>query len=180
MVDIHPSILSVNRQLHAEAAHTLYSFYTFDFATDVESVVPFLQDLTPIARSSIKHISIIKRALLYTKDFDRGKWASACTFIAKNTRLVKLDLGIEGGKPVLHREAQDTFTAAEFALIVKREDMKWTKSLSAIKGLEVLNVKAYLEHCPPPIDSRAIDFFINFSASIEHGFAEYLRGLMTE
>lgn len=51
--DIHSSILGVNQQIHAEASHVLYSEHTFDFGTDIESILPFLQDLTPAALSSI-------------------------------------------------------------------------------------------------------------------------------
>ena len=142
-------------------------------------MVPFLQDLTPLARASIKQISILKRALPYTRDFDRCEWAKACMFIAKNTQLARLDLAIEGGKSIQEWEAQDTYTVADFQLIAKYECMDWTIPLSAIQGLDVLNVKAYLEPCPPPNNSRAMAFFVNFSASIEHGFAEYLRDLMT-
>ena len=178
--DLHSSILKVNHQIHDEAVHVLYSSYIFDFATDIESVVPFLQDLTPLARASIKHISMLKRALPYTKDFDRCEWASACTFIARNTQLARLDLGIEGGKPIQQWEAQTTYTAADFRLMTEHEGMEWTIPLSDIKGLDVLNVKAYLEHCPPPNNSRAMAFFVNFSASIEHGFTDYLRDLMTK
>ena len=179
-LDLYPSVLRVNRQVHNEAAHVLYAYYTFDFATDVEGVVPFLQDLTPVARSSIKRISILKRALPYTKDFDRCEWASACKYIAANTQLVQLDLGIEGGKPLQQWEAQDTYTASEFPSIAEYEGMEWTRQVSAIKGLDILNVKAYLEHCPPPTNSRAMAFFVNFSASIEHGFTEYLNALMVK
>ena len=92
---LHPSILGVIHQIHDEAVHVLYSSYIFDFATDVENVVPFLQDLTPLALASTKKISILKRALPYTKDFDRCEWASAWTFIAENLQLVRLDPGIE-------------------------------------------------------------------------------------
>ena len=60
---IHSSILGVNQQIHAEASHVLYSEHIFDFGTDIESILPFLQDLTPAALSSIKHMNIIKRSL---------------------------------------------------------------------------------------------------------------------
>ena len=121
---LHPSILGVNHQIHDEAAQVLYSSYIFDFATDVESVAPFLQDLTPLARASIKQISILKRALPYTTNFDQCEWASACKFIAENIQLARLDLGIEGGKPIQRWEAQDTYTAADFQLIAKYEVME--------------------------------------------------------
>lgn len=176
--DIHPSILGLNYQIHDEAANVLYSSYTFDFATDVECAVPFLQDLTPVARSSVRRIGILKRALPYTKDFDHCEWASACTFIADNLQLSQLDLGVEGGKPLQQWEAQESYTAAEFSSIKEYEGMEWIKSLSAIKGLDILVVRAHLEHCPPPHNSRAMALYVNFSASIEHGFAEYLREMM--
>ena len=70
---------------------------------------------------------------------------------------------------------------ADFALIAKSdgmdEDMEWMKHVAAIKELEVLNVRALLQHRPVP-GSNAMAFFVNSSASIETGFAEYLRSLM--
>lgn len=73
------------------------------------------------------------------------------------------------------------YTKADFALISKLEDMdedmEWVRHFGAIKGLRVLNVKALLEHCPIP-GSKKMAFFVNFSASIEKGFTDYLRSLM--
>ena len=177
---LHPSILGANHQIHDEAAHVLYSSFNFDFATDIECVVPFLQDLTPLARASIKQISVLIRALPYTKDFDECEWASACTFIAKNIQLARLDLGIEGGKPIQRWDSHSAYTVADFQLMKETNfrGMEWITPLSAIKGLDVLNVKAYLEHRPPLHSSCAMAFFVDFSASIEHGFADYLRDLM--
>ena len=185
--NIHSSILGVNQQIHAEAAHVLYSEHTFDFGTDIESILPFLQDLTPTALSSIKRMNIVKRSLPYTKDFDRCEWRNACAFISQNLRLVQLDLYVEGGtpslanRPALYWKQKSTYSKADFALIAKLdemdEDMEWMKHVVAIKELQVLNVKALLQHCPIP-GSKAMAFFVNFSASIEMGFAEYLRSLM--
>lgn len=184
---IHSSILGVNQQIHAEASHVLYSQHIFDFGMDIESILPFLQDLTPAALSSIKHMNIIKRSLPYTKDFDRCEWRSACAFISQNLRLVQLDLYVEGGtpslanRPALYWKQKSTYSKADFALIARLdemdEDMEWMKHVVAIKDLRVLNVKALLQHCPVP-GSKAMAFFVNFSASIETGFAEYLRSLM--
>ena len=95
---LHPSILLTNRQIHAEAAHLLYSQHTFDFDLDVESVVPFLSDLTPHARRSIRHVNIIKRALPYTKDFDRYEWSDLCSYLSTQCSLQQLDLQVVGGK----------------------------------------------------------------------------------
>lgn len=77
-----PSLLSINRQIHAEASKILYSTYTFAFHTSIEAAVPFLSDLTPISRSHIKRLSITKKALPYTKEFDRAEWESLCAYLA--------------------------------------------------------------------------------------------------
>lgn len=182
----HTSILGVNHQIHREASHVLYS-HTFDFGMDIESILPFLQDLTPTALTSIKRIMMVKRSLPYTKDFDRCEWRSACDFISKYLNLVQLDLGVYGGtpslanRPALHWKQNSTYTKADFAIISRlqecEDDMEWVKQVTAIRGLQVLNVKALLEHCPIP-GSKAMAFFVNFSASIEKGFTEYLRSHM--
>ncbi|KAE8827067.1 hypothetical protein HRS9139_08239 [Pyrenophora teres f. teres] len=44
-----PSLLILNRQIHAEASKVLYSTYTFSFHMSIEAIVPFLSDLTPTA-----------------------------------------------------------------------------------------------------------------------------------
>lgn len=77
-----PSLLSLNHQTHAEASKVLYSTYTFSFHTSIEAAVPFLSDLTPLARSHIRHISLTKKALPYTKEFDRAEWSSLCEYLA--------------------------------------------------------------------------------------------------
>ncbi|MCJ1277392.1 hypothetical protein MMC21_005204 [Puttea exsequens] len=184
---IYPSILGVNRQIHDEAADVLYSEHTFDFGLDIESILPFLQDLTPIALRSIHRIAIYKRPLPYTKDFDRCEWRNACDFISQNLQLAELDLTVYGGtpslanRPALHWKQTYTFDKSDFGTISKLkemdDDMEWVKHVSAIKGLQVLNVKALLEHCPIP-GSKAMAFFVNFSASIEKGFTDYLRSHM--
>ena len=181
------AILGVNRQIHTEASHVLYSEHTFDFGADIESILPFLQDLTPAAFSSIKRINIVKRSLPYTKDFDRCEWRNACAFISQNLQLEQLDLYVEGGipslanKPAVNWEPKSSYSVADFAWIARLdemdEDMDWMKHVVAIKDLKVLNVKALLQHCPIP-GSKAMAFFVKFSASIETGFAEYLRSLM--
>jgi len=175
---IHASILCTNRQIHIEASDVLYSHHIFDFGTDIESIVPFFSDLTPTALSSVKRISLLKRALPYTKDFDRCEWGNACAFISQNMKLAQLDLMIEGGKPESKWESRETYCKEDFELIADFDGMEWARPVSAIKGLEVLNVKAHLEHCPSPMNSRAIAFFVDFSASIEGGFADWLRGKM--
>lgn len=174
---IFPSILGVNRMIHHEASHILYSAHTFDFELDVEAVIPFLSDLTPSARSSIKRINIVQRALPYIKDFDRCEWRNVCAFLSKNMELVQLGLGILGGKPATQWGAEDTYEESDFKLISGFEGMEWMRQVAEIKGLQNVDVKAHLQHCPPPC-SNAMAFFVNFSASIEKGFAAFLRSQM--
>lgn len=190
--EIHAAILGVNHQTHEEAAHLLYHDHVFDFDMDIESIVPFLEDLTPVALSSIKHIKMVKRSLPYTKDFDRCEWRNACNFIAdnmrsQNMRLQLLDLYVYGGtpslanKPALHWKQNHIYTKSDFGIISTledmEEDMEWVRHIVAIKGLRILNVKALLEHFPIP-GSKKMAFFVNFSASIEQGFTDYLKALM--
>ena len=174
---IFPSILGVNRMIHHEASHVLYSAHTFDFDLDIEAVIPFLSDLTPSARSSINRINIVKRALPYIKDFDRCEWRNVCAFISKNMELVQLGLGILGGKPATQWEANETYDESDFKLISGFEGMEWVRQVAEIKGLQDVDVKAHLQHCPPPC-SNAMAFFVNFSASIEQGFAAFLKSQM--
>jgi len=190
--EIHVAILGVNHQIHEEAAHVLYHEHVFDFDMDIESIVPFLEDLTPAALSSIRRIKMVKRSLPYTKDFDRCEWRNACSFIAGNARsmnmrLQHLDLDVCGGtpclanKPTLHWNQNHIYTKSDFGIISRLEDMEedmdWVRYIVEIKGLQFLSVKALLEHCPIP-GSKKMAFFVNFSASIEKGFTDYLRSLM--
>jgi hypothetical protein len=77
-----PSLLALNHQIHAEASKILYSTYTFSFHTSIEAAVPFLSDLTPRSRAAVRQISITKKALPYSKEFDRAEWASLCEYLA--------------------------------------------------------------------------------------------------
>ena len=175
---IYSAILSVNRQIHTEASHVLYSEHTFDFCADIECILPFLQDLTPAVLSSIKRINIVNRSLPYTKDVDRCEWRNVCAFISQNLQLEQLDLYVEGGilssanKPAVNWEARSTYSVADFAWIARLdetdEDMNWMKHVVAIRDLQVLSMNALLQHCPTP-GSEAMAFFVKFSKSIETG-----------
>lgn len=175
---IHASILGTNRQIHTEASDVLYSHHLFDFGFDIESIVPFLSDLTPTALSFVKRICLSKRSLPYDKDFDRCEWGNACAFISQNMRIAQLDLVIAGGKPDPRWDSRETYHKMDFGVVAEFEGMPWARQISAIKGLQVLNVKADLRHCPSPMNSRAMAFFVDFSATIEGGFADWLRGKM--
>lgn len=179
-VEHHLGILAANKQIHAEAAELLYSSYTFDFDTHVEAIVPFLRDLTPFARRCVKTVRLVKRALPYDKEFDRAEWSTALRYLTSSTsnvHLRKLELGIVAGRP--GRTGWDripTYSARDFELLKDVAGMEWMQYLLEFRGLQELDVNAVVEHCPPAVSSMAMAGYIRFSASVETGFAEFIRG----
>jgi hypothetical protein len=161
----------------------------FAFHTNVEAIVPFLQDLTPVARACVRTIGVTKKALPYTKEFDRAEWVSAFSYLSSPENgicLFTLKLDVMGGKPATGWEEVKEIEKKDFEVLrrVGREwgsdggvDLKWAEQMMAIKGLRNLDIKAQVEHCPPP-RSENMAFFVAFSKSIEEGFSEFVRGEM--
>jgi hypothetical protein len=178
-MNIHPAVLGVNHQVHDEAAKILYGAYTFDFDTNVEACVPFLRDLTPSSRRGIKRVSLVKRAPTYDQSFDRLEWSNMCTYVAQNMALSQLSLGIVALKPYVGSEFVQPMDKEALKATCGLDVMEWIKSLTSIKGLQQLNVRACTERCPPPM-SKTMDFFLAFSASVERGLAEYLTEHMIQ
>ncbi|KAK6438797.1 hypothetical protein LTR95_005002 [Oleoguttula sp. CCFEE 5521] len=175
-------LLGANRQIHNEAVELLYSSYTFDFDTHVEAIESFLSDLTPVARSVIKGVRIVKRALAYEKEFDRCEWATAISALTSpvlGLHLRTLSLGVVAGKPGPNGwDGIVAYTAADFKHLVELEGMEWLRDLLEIRTLTQLDVHAVVEHCPPATNSMAMAGYIRFSASVESGLAEFLRDQM--
>jgi len=174
------ALLRTNQQIHAEAAELLYSTYTFDFDTHVEAIVPFLSDLTQFARSCLKSLRLVKRALACEKDFDRAEWSTALRYLTSasaSISLNRLELGIVAGRPGGNGwDRIAAYTAQDFRLLRQLEGMEWMQYLLEIEGLRELVVRAVVEHCPPATTSMAMAGYIRFSASVETGFAEFLVG----
>jgi hypothetical protein len=202
------SLLGLNQQIHAEASKVLYSTYCFSFHTSIEAVVPFLSDLTPQARSHVRHISFTKKALPYTKEFDRAEWSSLCEYIALHHEAARmpnpnvpdalgfslrsLHLNVIAGKPDIGWNAITPISATDFSTMTRmsREwgaggvfggmDLEWAEQLMDIKGLKKLSVKALVEHCARPVSEKQA-FWVAFSKSVvEGGFAEWVQGVMVE
>lgn len=175
-------IMRVNKQIHAEVAELLYSHFTFDFDTHVEAIVPFLQDLTPFARSCIKSIRLVKRSLAFEKEFDKAEWTNAvecmsCPDIGLG--LQRLDLGIVGGRPGANGwDEVPAYSTHDFGWLKNMEGMEWLRDLLELRGLRELNVNAIVEHCPPAFTSMAMAGYIRFSASIEDGLSSFLTSAM--
>ncbi|KAK3619312.1 hypothetical protein LTR56_024123 [Elasticomyces elasticus] len=173
-IEDHMAIMRTSHQIHAD-------YYTFDFDTHVEAIVPFLSDLTPYARSCIRSIGFVKRALAYEKEFDRCEWSNALRYLtasASGIHLRKLDLGIVAGRPGENGWARIAPYSADYFRQSRNdgEEMEWMQYLLEMQGLQELEVRAVVEHCPPATNSTAMARYVRFSASVEGGFAEFLKG----
>ena len=176
-IEMHTAVMRVNRQIYAETAHSLYSTHSFSFGRDIEAIVPFFGDLTKQTRPLIREISLVKQGSVYSRDYDRCEWAQMCSFLREQMQIRSLNLVVEGGRPSLGWAGLPTYSANDFKTLekVKLEQLEWVWQLLAIKGIKKLEVGSQINHCPPS-HSDAMAFFAGFSASIEEGFAEYLRG----
>jgi hypothetical protein len=186
-----PSLLGLNQQIHAEASKILYSTYTFAFHTSIEAVVPFLSDLTPLSRSHVRHLSITKKALPYTKEFDRAEWSALHLDVGATPliNLRSLRLNIVAGKPDLGWDHIVAPTAADFQTMLRMKqqwgggsfggvDLEWSEQLMQIRGLERVDVRALVERCARPV-SEKLAFWVAFSKSVEEGgFGEWVRSAM--
>ena len=176
------NILCASKQIHAEAAELLYTSYTFDFDTHVEAMEPFFSDLTPYARSCIKSLRFVMRGMAYEKEYDRYEWSRAMRFLtapSSNISLRRLEFGVVAGKPGLNGwDHIVTYSSADIRRLKDTEGMQWLLDILEIQGLQELEVSAIVEHCPTATNSMAMANFIRFSASVENGFAEYLRETM--
>lgn len=173
------AIMRTCQRIHAEVAELLYSSYTFDFDSHVEAIIPFLSDLTPFARSCVRSIRLVKRALPYDKESDKCEWSNAMRYLTtrgNNIKIRALQLGVVAGRP--GRSGWDriaTYSAADFAMLAHRDGMEWMQYLLEIEGLDFLDVQPVVEHCPPASSSSAMAHYVRFSASIEAGFTDFLR-----
>jgi len=168
----------------------LYSNYTFSFHTSIEAAVPFFSDLTPVARDSVRHISLTKKGLPYTKEFDRLEWAALCSYLSSNLCLSNLHLSIVAGKPGERGWDGIAPISKEAFVLMQRmkndwghgvggADLSWVEQLFQVKGLRNVNIKALVEHCPGPV-SETMAFWIAFSKSVENGFGEWVRHHMIQ
>ena len=178
-IEEHLGLLGTNKQIHAEVAELLYSSYTFDFDTHVEAIIPFFRDLTPFARSCIKNVRLVKRALPYDKEFDRAEWSSALRYLtnsSSNVNIRRLELGVVAGRPGSNGwDRIPTYSARDFELLKDVGGMEWMQYLMEFKDLQEMEVNAVIEHCPPATNSMAMAGYIRFSASVETGFSTFIR-----
>jgi len=177
--DLHTSIMGVNRKIYEETSYLLYANRTFGFGRDVEAIVPFFSDLTKHTRLLAKEISLVKQGSVYSRDYDRCEWSGVCNFLQSDMQLSSLKLVVEGGRPALGWDGLPKYTVADFKTLqsVRYEALEWVWELLTINGIQKLEISSDIYHCPPS-HSSAMAFFAAFSASIETGFADFLRSEM--
>ena len=177
--DMHTSIMAVNKKIHQETSHTLYGNRSFSFGRDIEAVVPFFSDMTKQSRALVREVALVKQGSVYCRDYDRCEWSAVCEYLKDHMRLESLNLVVEGGRPSMGWAAIPEYTVGDFKTLstVGYEALEWVWELLSIKGLRKLDVSAEIHHCPPS-HSSAMSFFAAFSASIEAGFADFLRSEM--
>jgi len=120
-----PSLLALNKQVHAEASKTLYSTYTFSFHTSIEAAVPFLSDLTPVSRSHIRHLSLTNKALPYTQELDRSEWASLCKDIVSQQHLASGTLAADVGENEHDIERGFRLRSLRLNVVTGKPDRGW-------------------------------------------------------
>lgn len=155
----------------------------------------------------MRHMSFTKKALPYTKEFDRAEWASLCEYIALHHEAARspnlevpdalgfslrtLHLNVIAGKPDSGWDAITPIQAADYATMMRmsREwgagggvfggvDLDWAEQLMEIKGLQTLKVQALIEHCARPVSEKQA-FWVAFSKSVhEGGFGDWVQGVM--
>lgn len=175
-VELHVSIMGVNRKVYDETSHILYGNRAFSFGRDIEAIAPFFSDMRARTRPLIHEISLVKQGSVYARDYDRCEWSSVCEFLKEHMQLETLKLTVEGGRPSLGWEGLPEYSASDFKTLsnVRYEPLEWVWELLSIRGIRNLEVGSDIHHCPPS-HSSAMAFFAAFSSSIEKGFSEFLR-----
>lgn len=176
-VELHTSIMSVNRKIYEETTHLLYGNRIFSFYKDVEAIVPFFSDLTSRTRSLVQGMSLFKQGFVFSRESNRCEWSNLCEYLRDQMQLKTLRLIVEGGRPRLGWNDSAKYTLADFKALssVAYEPLDWVEQLLEIKGIETLDIDSEIHPIPPPSHSSAMAFYGAFSASIETGFTEYLR-----
>ena len=172
------AILRVNRQAHREAVLVLYSKHLLDFDVHVDTVTPFMSDLTKEARSCVRSVAITKRASPFEKEFDRAEWTNACQCLANMPSLEELKLQIIASMP--SREGWhgiEPIEKEDMEAMIEGQSFEWVRDLLKIKGLKKMDITAKVEGCMSP-GSDALFEWVRFSKSIEGSFQDVVRDIM--
>ena len=135
--DIDVSLLIASKLVNSEALPILYQSRTFDFATNVKLVMPFLSSISAEARHHLRGIAMELHAKnepdyccgglnnCFGKGLDnQGAWVKACTYIGQSVNVKELTVTVNVKIP------------AEF------KSLKWVKALVSIRSLKCLTLQA--------------------------------------
>jgi len=176
-IDMHTSVMRVNRKIYEETAHMLYSTHSFSFDRDIEALIPFFGDLRTENHLLVKEVSLVKEGTTWNMDSDRCKWIEACKFLGSSLQLKGLKLVVEGREPLGGFSGHHSLSLNDFKCLanIQYEPLEWVWHLLEIKGLWDLEIipRVRQVHIAKPY-SIATSFFIAFSGSIEIGFTEFL------
>ncbi|TGO45349.1 hypothetical protein BOTNAR_0677g00040 [Botryotinia narcissicola] len=175
-VDIHTSIMRVNRKIYEETLPMLYCNREFSFHKDIEAIVPFFSDLNPSTRPLIQEISLFKQGFIFSLESNRCDWNNLCKFLRDHMQLKGLKLIVEGGQTRGEQETRQ-YTPSDFKTLTthSNEHFVWVSQLLEIKGIQKLDITSEMQSMPSSNHSSSMALFVAFSASIMNGFAEYLR-----
>jgi hypothetical protein len=177
---IHANILRTCKQIHNEAAPVLYGAWTFDFGSNVEAAVPFLSDLTPLARRCVRSVGLVKAPIAWDGCYERAEWDGATSYLATNLpSMRRLELGVVAGKPTTGEwDGLPELSKEDVEELVGKgwEGLEWVEQVSKIK-VQQLSVEAIVEPCSAP-SSDAMALWVTLSKSVEGGFQAYLEELM--
>jgi hypothetical protein len=196
-VEIYTAIMRVNCQIHGETSYLIYGCHTFSFGGDVEAIVPFSSKPN---RPLIHEIALVKQGPFYSREYDIAEWYDACRFIREHMHVESLKLVVEGGSESLPVQRKEMPGYPEYSYSVsdyrrfsgeKFKLLEWAWELLTIKGIKKLDVKSkvlsdvqFELHLFPLAGPAGISpmhwgyFAVGFGASIETGFADFLRSEM--
>lgn len=203
--EMHVAILSVCRLTYHEGSELLYGRHGFDFDTNIEAVVPFLQDRTPYSASLIRNISIYKRGPMpcLGSASEKHEWSYMCRFLASswvsssspnaiNGEVInskhdtavnptrRLRLVVESGKPSQPWQGIQELAESDIrllSLVGGHDVLEWVTDLAQVQGLAALEVVADERFLPVP-KSPEMALYAAMSASIGTGLVPYLRSAM--
>lgn len=72
--------------------------------------------------------------------------------------LRQLSLGVVAGKPAMGWKNVRRFTPADFEVSCREDERTRANEVVAIEGLQSVDVRACIKHCPPP-ESNAMGLF---------------------
>lgn len=168
-------IMMVNRQLYHELANHLYGQHDFCFGSDLEAVIPFLQDISTMSLQSLRSVTVHK-ARPFPCPWDDILWRTMCQFLGSVSKLRHLRIVLQGGRPRDTWDGPQQLSVSDFRLLyaTRNECLQWARDITAARAaVEELEIVADMKPMAEPTTSDAL-IFAAFSASIETTLVEFM------